>query len=200
MVRMGRSAKPNKQQKKNNGIRLSLLGWQKIFRMTRAIERMTPWVPVPRVTAFARRSLRWLLTVATAIGVGLGWFSVHADIHDAHRDRADVCRHRSDAVPSIGPTLARRRHVHWGCTTKNKVFALKFAMCVVCMNLYNICSDFSDNTKILDFIGLFLWKIKILSFWVSLKISKFEDSHFVERLILRLLTFLDCVLLQNCTF
>ena len=29
------------------------------------------------------------------------------------RDRADVCRHRSDVVLSIGPTLVRRRHAHW---------------------------------------------------------------------------------------
>ena len=38
-----------------------------------------------------------------------------------------------------------------------------------------MCSGFSDNSKILDFIGIYFWKIEFLSFGV--KIEKFQKSE-----------------------
>ena len=60
---------------------------------------------------------------------------------------------------------------------------------------------FLDNSKILDFMSICFWKIKILSFGgQNRKISKIRDSQIVALSILRLLALTDCVLLHTCTF
>ena len=69
---------------------------------------------------------------------------------------------------------------------------------VDCMYLDRIYSSFLDNLKILDFIGNYFGKIKILNFGGQNRyISKIRGGHFVERSILRRLAFFGCVLLQK---
>ena len=77
----------------------------------------------------------------------------------------------------------------WFCghyTGKNKDIALKFCMLIVCMYHYHIYSGFLDTLKILDFMGNYFWKNEILYFeGQNRKISKIQDSHFIERSIWR---------------
>ena len=55
------------------------------------------------------------------------------------------------------------------CSAKNEDIALKFSLCVVRMKLYNIYSNFWDNSKFLDFIGIYFRKIEIWSFGVKIE-------------------------------
>ena len=73
----------------------------------------------------------------------------------------------------------------WG--TKYWWIFLKFGMEVVYMRFYYIYSGFLKFLKILDFIKVFP-KISVFRNFggQKLKILKFRDSHFVERVILHL--------------
>ena len=84
---------------------------------------------------------------------------------------------------------------HW--TSKNKDIPLKF-----CINLDHKYSVFFDNWKISDFIGNYVSKIAILFLWggQNKKCQASEISIFLERSIIRSLTFFDSVVLQNWTF
>ena len=82
------------------------------------------------------------------------------------------------------------RHHHylfcWPLQRQKQDIALKFCMRVVCMYLDQIYAGFLDNLKISNFIGNYIWKIKILNFGgQNRKMSKIQDSQLVARSILR---------------
>ena len=52
------------------------------------------------------------------------------------------------------------------CTAKNIYIAIKFRMCVVCMQVNDVSSD---NFKMFDFMGNYLLKVQILRFGVKIK-------------------------------
>ena len=79
------------------------------------------------------------------------------------------------------------------CIAKNNDIAFKFVMCVLCRQAYNIYSGFLDNSKIFDFICIFLKNCNFEFRGSKLEKAKIRDSHFLERSILRFLTLLDCV-------
>ena len=88
------------------------------------------------------------------------------------------------------------------CKAINEDTALKFGICVVCMYVHTFitCSSFFlDDSQSLDYIGIYFLIIKILSFGGQNrhKYKKIWDRCFVERSLIRLLTFSNCVLLQN---
>ena len=58
------------------------------------------------------------------------------------------------------------------CTAKNKNIALKIGMYVVCIELYNIYSDFMDTSHILDFIGIYFINIRNFEFLDQIKKNK----------------------------
>ena len=83
---------------------------------------------------------------------------------------------------------------------KTKILLWKF-VCVlfVCISITYI--PFFGNLENFGFYRQIFWKNYYFGFWVSQsKISKIKDCHFVERSILCLFAFFDCVLLQNWTF
>ena len=75
-----------------------------------------------------------------------------------------------------------------------KDMTLEFGMCVVCLQFYNIHSVLY-SLKIIFYRHLFLKNRNFEFRGSKSKNIKKQDIHFLERSILRLLAFLDCVLL-----
>ena len=76
-----------------------------------------------------------------------------------------------------------------GCLTitkcKNRDIDLKFCMHVFVRGVMTII-PFFDDLKVLNFIGIYFCKIKILGFEVKIKKkTKMRESHFLQHSILR---------------
>ena len=93
-----------------------------------------------------------------------------------------------------------RHHLHlvfWPLHSQKQRYCFEI-LCACFLYVFGLCIfRFLDNLKILDFIGNYFWKKNELfnlggHNW---QVSKIRDGHFVERSILRRLTFYDCVLL-----